>query len=198
MNCPLLKKTLKPFNSTMNIPNIVSITRILITPFFVILLIKKMFFFALLVFALAGISDALDGLLARYFNQHTILGSYLDPLADKLLLTSAFVSLAILKVVPGWLTVIVITRDVLIFLGIAMIAIMGKKIAIKPSLVSKCTTVVQLLTIFLILLDNQFAIREWVILWPFYWVTAFLTITSGLHYIITGLKMLQEFSANNR
>jgi cardiolipin synthase len=182
----------------MNIPNIVSIIRILITPFFVILLIKKMFFFALLVFALAGISDALDGLLARYFNQHTILGSYLDPLADKLLLTSAFVSLAILKVVPGWLTVIVITRDVLIFLGIAMIAIMGKKIAIQPSLVSKCTTVVQLLTIFLILLDNQFAIREWVILWPFYWVTAFLTITSGLDYIIKGLKMLQEFSANNR
>jgi cardiolipin synthase len=198
LNCPLLKKTLKPFNSTMNIPNIVSITRILITPFFVILLIKKMFFFALLVFALAGISDALDGLLARYFNQHTILGSYLDPLADKLLLTSAFVSLAILKVVPGWLTVIVITRDVLIFLGIAMIAIMGKKIAIKPSLVSKCTTVVQLLTIFLILLDNQFAIREWVILWPFYWITAFLTITSGLDYIIKGLKMLQESSANNR
>ncbi len=198
MNCPILKKALKPSNSTMNIPNIVSIIRILITPFFVILLIKKMFFFALLVFALAGISDALDGLLARYFNQHTILGSYLDPLADKLLLTSAFVSLAILKVVPGWLTVIVITRDVLIFLGIAMIAIMGKKIAIQPSLVSKCTTVVQLLTIFLILLDNQFAIREWVILWPFYWVTAFLTITSGLDYIIKGLKMLQEFSANNR
>ena len=198
MNCPILKKALKPSNSTMNIPNIVSIIRILITPFFVILLIKKMFFFALLVFALAGISDALDGLLARYFNQHTILGSYLDPLADKLLLTSAFVSLAILKIVPGWLTVIVITRDVLIFLGIAMIAIMGKKIAIQPSLVSKCTTVVQLLTIFLILLDNQFAIREWVILWPFYWVTAFLTITSGLDYIIKGLKMLQEFSANNR
>jgi cardiolipin synthase len=198
LNCPILKKTLEPSNSTMNIPNIVSIIRILITPFFVILLIKKMFFFALLVFALAGISDALDGLLARYFNQHTILGSYLDPLADKLLLTSAFVSLAILKIVPGWLTVIVITRDVLIFLGIAMIAIMGKKIAIQPSLVSKCTTVVQLLTIFLILLDNQFAIREWVILWPFYWVTAFLTITSGLDYIIKGLKMLQEFSANNR
>ena len=199
MSCPLLQKELKHSNSTINIPNILSIARILITPFFVILLIKKKFFFALLTFAIAGISDALDGILARYLNQRTVLGAYLDPLADKLLLTSAFVSLAILKIVPGWLTVIVITRDVLIILGIAMVTIMGKKITIQPSLVSKCTTVAQLSTIILILLHNEFVIiREWVILWPMYWITAFLTIISGLHYIIKGLKMLQENSANNR
>jgi len=191
-------KALKQSNSTINIPNILSIARILITPFFVILLMKKMFFFALLIFTIAGISDALDGLFARYFNQHTILGSYLDPLADKILLTSAFISLAILKVVPGWLTVIVITRDILILLGIAMVTIMGKKITIKPTLVSKCTTAIQLATIFLILLDNQFAINEIIVLWPLYWITAFLTIISGLYYIVTGLKMLQENAVNNR
>lgn len=191
-------QALKQPNSTINIPNLISIARILITPFFVILLMKKMFFFALLIFTIAGISDALDGLFARYFNQHTILGSYLDPLADKILLTSAFISLAILKVVPGWLTVIVITRDILILLGIAMVTIMGKKITIKPSLVSKCTTAVQLATIFLILLDNQCTINELIVLWPLYLITSFLTIISGLHYIVTGLKMLQENTVNNR
>lgn len=191
-------KLLNKSNSTVNIPNVLSIARILITPFFVILIIKKMFFSALLVFTIAGISDALDGIIARYFNQRTVLGSYLDPLADKILLSSAFISLAILKAIPGWLAVIVITRDVLILLGIAMVNIMGKKILIKPSLVSKCTTVFQLTAIFLILLDNQFAIHKLLILWPLYWITAFFTIISGLHYIITGLKMLQETSINNR
>lgn len=188
---------LQKSNSTFNIPNILSIVRVLITPFFVILLIKKMFFFALLVFTIAGISDALDGLIARYFNQRTVLGSYLDPLADKILLSSAFISLAILKVIPGWLSVIVITRDILILLGISMISIMGKNIAIKPSLISKCTTVFQLATIFLILLDSQFAIHKLLILLPLYWITAFFTITSGLHYIVAGLKMFQENLVNN-
>ncbi|MEA1899712.1 MAG: CDP-alcohol phosphatidyltransferase family protein, partial [Thermodesulfobacteriota bacterium] len=101
---------------TINIPNILTVIRILLTPLFVIFLLRNLFSFALLVFTIAAISDALDGLFARYFNQHTALGAYLDPIADKLLLTSAFVSLAILKIVPGWLTVIVISRDILILL----------------------------------------------------------------------------------
>ncbi len=137
----------------MNIPNILSITRILITPFFVILLIKKMFFFALLVFTLAGISDALDGIFARYFNQRTTLGAYLDPIADKLLLVSAFVSLAILKIVPSWVTVIVISRDVLILMGIAIFTLTEKPYKIKPSIISKITTVAQITTIILALVN---------------------------------------------
>ncbi|MCD4787542.1 MAG: CDP-alcohol phosphatidyltransferase family protein, partial [Desulfobacterales bacterium] len=138
---------------TINIPNILTVIRILLTPLFVIFLLKNLFSFALLVFTIAAISDALDGLFARYFNQHTALGAYLDPIADKLLLTSAFVSLAILKIVPGWLTVIVISRDILILLGVVIFAMTNIDFEVKPSIASKCTTVAQLSTVFLALLN---------------------------------------------
>ncbi len=172
----------------INIPNIISIIRILLTPVFVICLMRGLFSHALLVFAVAGISDALDGLIARCFNQRTVLGAYLDPIADKILLMSAFVSLAVLKIVPGWLTVIVISRDVIIVIGYAVLEITGMRdrIEVKPSLVSKCTTFAQLLTIFFVLLgpdiSNPLAIKK------LYWITAGLTIASGLHYIYIGMK----------
>jgi cardiolipin synthase len=145
----------------------------------------------------AGITDALDGLIARWLNQRTELGAHLDPIADKLLLMAAFVSLAIYKIIPSWLTVIVISRDVLILLGIAVLFITGVKVQIKPSLVSKATTLFQLLTIFLVLLHREFP-RITGIIPFFYWLTAILTILSGLHYVYTGLKILQAGSANNR
>jgi len=181
----------------INLANILTVIRILLVPLFVICLLRELFAFALLVFTIAGISDGLDGLLARYYNQRTTLGAYLDPIADKLLLTAAFVSLAILKIVPGWLTVIVITRDVLIVLGIAVFSITDIKFEIKPSLVSKCTTVVQLAAIIFTLLDLE--ISGTLMMKDFlYWLTAGLTITSGLHYIYIGLNIFQNVSGNNQ
>ena len=97
---------------TINIPNILTVLRILITPLFVILLIRDLHGYALLLFVLAGVSDGLDGLIARMFNQRSDLGAVLDPIADKLLLTAAYLSLGILKDIPGWLVVVVISRDV--------------------------------------------------------------------------------------
>jgi cardiolipin synthase len=181
----------------MNLPNILTVIRILLVPLFVIFLLKELFVFALLVFTLAGISDGLDGLLAKYYNQRTTLGAYLDPIADKLLLTAAFVSLAVLKIVPGWLTVIVITRDILIVIGIAVITITDVKFEIKPSLISKCTTVAQLSAIVFTLLNLEISgilmMKDFL-----YWLTAGLTITSGLHYIYIGLNLLQNASGTNR
>ncbi|MCG2754607.1 MAG: CDP-alcohol phosphatidyltransferase family protein [Desulfobacteraceae bacterium] len=87
---------MKQRNFAINIPNILTIIRILLVPLFIIFLLKDMFHFALLVFTVAAISDGLDGLFARYLDQRTLLGAYLDPLADKLLLTSAFVVLAVI------------------------------------------------------------------------------------------------------
>ena len=181
---------------TINIPNILTIIRILLTPLFVIFLLKNLLSFALLVFTIAAISDALDGLFARYFNQHTVLGAYLDPIADKLLLTSAFVSLAILKIIPGWLTVIVISRDVLILLGVAIFAMTDINFEVKPSIASKCTTVAQLSTVFLALLHPKIP-DFYIVQMSLYWITAGLTIISGLHYIYIGLNILQEASGNS-
>jgi cardiolipin synthase len=176
-----------------NLPNLLTIVRILLTPFFVILLLKDLFGVALAIFAIAGISDALDGFIARYYNQRTALGAYLDPIADKILLSSAFIGLAVLKIIPGWLTVIVISRDVLICIGIAVFTITEKTYKVSPSLVSKCTTTAQITTIIVTLLNINVSglimLRE-----IFYWATAGLTIISGFHYIYIGMNILQNHS----
>jgi cardiolipin synthase (CMP-forming) len=177
--------------SSISIPNILTLVRILLTPVFVILLLRDMFPVALLVFAAAGISDGLDGLIARYLNQRTTLGAYLDPAADKLLLTSAFIVMAVLGIIPDWLMVIVITRDVVIVLGLAILTLTEKKYEVKPTLVSKCTTAIQILLVFVSLYDpahTKLALLHPVLLWG----TAILTTLSGLHYIYIGMNILQE------
>ena len=177
----------------INIPNLLTVGRILLTPLFVIFLIRGLFVFALFVFAIAAISDGLDGFIARVFNQRTTLGAYLDPIADKLLLSSAFISLAVLKIIPAWLTVVVISRDVIILTGIAMLTLTSKPFAMSPSLISKCTTVVQLTTVFAVLIKaagGGFGDLQCVL----FWGAAALTILSGLHYIYIGLTILQETS----
>ena len=181
---------------SINIPNILTVIRILLTPLFVIFLLKDLFHFALLVFAIAAITDGLDGLLARYFNQYTVLGAYLDPIADKLLLASAFVSLAVLKIIPPWLAVIVLSRDILIITGIALFSLSDIPIEINPSLVSKWTTVAQFLTILLTLLDQSISGIQ-VMKQSMFWITASLTIASGLHYVYVGLNILQDSHGKN-
>jgi len=177
----------------INLPNLLTIIRILLTPIFVIVLLKDLFGPALLIFSIAGISDGLDGFIAKYFNQRTILGAYLDPIADKLLLVSAFVSLAILKIVPSWVTVIVISRDVLIVMGIAIFTITEKTYKIKPSIVSKITTVAQITTVILALVNIGMTGYS-VLMNVLFWVTAGLTTVSGLHYIYFGMIILQSDS----
>jgi cardiolipin synthase (CMP-forming) len=179
----------------INLPNILTIIRILLVPVFVIYLQKNMFMPALIIFTIAGVSDGLDGLLARYLNQKTILGAHLDPLADKLLLAAAFVTLSIIQCIPDWLTVIVISRDILIMLGVGVCIMLEIKVEIKPSFVSKCTTVSQLLTVFLVLLYLSLpgtAIIPDTYARLLYMTTACLTIISGLHYIYKNMNIHQK------
>jgi cardiolipin synthase len=175
---------------TVNIPNILTVLRILVTPVFVICLIRGLHGYALLIFVLAGVSDGLDGLVARMLNQRSELGAVLDPIADKLLLTAAYISLGILKVIPGWLAVIVISRDVLILTGIAVLTFADIPFAIRPSLISKWTTTFQILMIAVTLLSfyyNEAEIAKPALIW----VTAAMTVLSGLHYTYIGLHILQ-------
>ena len=173
----------------INIPNILTLIRILLTPLFVISLLRGTYGFALFLFAIAAVSDALDGLLARWLNQRTLLGAYLDPIADKLLIAVSYITLAMKGVVPEWLTVLVISRDVLILVGILVFQMMVIELQIRPSIVSKCTTAVQLFTILVILLSPPA-----LVLTPLYWITAGLTIASGLHYVYVGMNALSESS----
>ncbi|MEK6654814.1 MAG: CDP-alcohol phosphatidyltransferase family protein, partial [Thermodesulfobacteriota bacterium] len=116
----------------MNIPNLLTLLRIIMVPVIVILLIQGSFLKALIVFIAASLTDALDGFLARVLHQQTVLGSYLDPIADKALLASSFVTLSVLHIIPGWLTVIVISRDFIILLGISVFSIMSITVEIRP------------------------------------------------------------------
>jgi len=175
---------------TINIPNILTVLRILVTPLFVIFLIRNQHGYALLVFAFAGVSDGLDGLIARWLNQRSDLGAVLDPIADKLLLTAAYITLGILKDIPGWLAVLVISRDVLIVTGIAVLTFANIPFDIRPSLVSKWTTVFQILMIGVSLLDLDFSGAQTLQL-ALGWMTAGMTVLSGLHYTYLGLNILQ-------
>ncbi|MBW2039612.1 MAG: CDP-alcohol phosphatidyltransferase family protein [Deltaproteobacteria bacterium] len=175
----------------MNLPNTLTILRILSIPVFTICLLYDHLFSALLIFVGAGITDALDGLIARLYNQRTTLGAYLDPIADKLLLTTAFVGLAILGIVPGWLTVIVIARDVVILLGILILILTSHKVEINPIFLSKITTVFQTLTIIGALLTPQIPFIRGSL--PYLiWLTTFLTCFSGFQYIHIGSKLFNE------
>ncbi|MGB5995571.1 MAG: CDP-alcohol phosphatidyltransferase family protein, partial [Candidatus Deferrimicrobiaceae bacterium] len=101
----------------INIANGLTATRVLLVPLFAYLLISNRFRPALLVFVICGTSDMLDGLLARWLHQRTVVGFYLDPIADKLLMATSFVVLAIVEVVPLWLAIMVISRDIFILVG---------------------------------------------------------------------------------
>lgn len=177
----------------MNIPNLLSLLRLVLVPVVVILLMDGSYLKALIVFGVSGLSDGLDGFLARILKQQTRLGAYLDPIADKALLASSFLTLAILGIIPGWLTVIVISRDCIILLGIAVLSMMSISFEIHPAFVSKVTTMLQLLTILLVLalrgLTDTGA-PQWLPL--VYWLTAFFTILSGLGYLIRGIRLINR------
>jgi len=176
----------------INLPNILTLLRILLTPVFVILLLKQMYLPCLAVFTTAAITDGLDGFLARTLNQRTTLGAYLDAIADKLLLTTAYVCLAVLQMIPAWLAVVVISRDVVIVLGVLIIAITGTELEIKPIVVSKLTTVTQLFLVCLVLLHRGVPETGAAVLPSVFWLTAVLTTLSGLHYIYIGMGILQH------
>jgi len=175
----------------MNIPNFLSLTRIILVPVFVIFLIQDEYYNALIVFVIAGLTDVLDGAMARLLNAQTILGAYLDPIADKLLLSTSFVTFAILGIIPSWLTVIVISRDFIILLGIAILSLMSVPFEIKPAVISKATTALQLGTIFFALLHKSIThglSNNWIL--ALFWLTALFTVASGLVYINRGIKII--------
>jgi len=178
--------------------NQLTILRMVFVPCFVVLLIYGHPTLALLVFFLAGVTDALDGLLARAFEQKTALGSFLDPVADKLLLTAAFVTLTIpwLRVVlhiPAWLTILAISRDVLIAVSALIIHLQTGHSKFPPSFLGKCTTAVQLVTVGDCLLANLWADVGTLLFQPLVYVTLLLTVVSGLHYFYRSVKIIGDY-----
>ena len=166
----------------MTVPNLITTIRIILTPVFVIYIINDELISALFVLVISGLSDGVDGMVARLFNQKSKLGSYLDPLADKIILISAFISLSIRGFLPSWLTVMVISRDVLILMGVSILFLTGMKIDIRPKVSSKVTTCLQFLTVILVLSKDYLSSLEGFYPYLFY-LTALFTIISFLQYM---------------
>jgi len=124
----------------MNLPNYITLVRIVLIPFFVNSMIYGYYRLALAIFVVACVTDALDGLIARVTHSITELGALLDPIADKLLILSAFVTLVLLGMLPVWLVIIVVSRDMILILGSLVIYYLGHEIKARPSFIGKATT----------------------------------------------------------
>jgi cardiolipin synthase (CMP-forming) len=175
----------------LNLPNLLSLGRILTIPVFIILLLNQLQGWALITFIVAAISDAADGLLARLLKQRTELGAYLDPAADKLLNASSYITLAIMNLLPSWLAVIVVSRDVIICLGLIILFWTSHPVAIRPSWVSKLTTAFQLCTIIATLIWGALTPAPFILIFLI-WATALGTIISGIQYIARGIRIINK------
>jgi len=173
----------------VNIPNFITIIRLLLVPILVIFLMDGSTRLALLTFVTAGLGDALDGFLARLLNQKTSFGAYLDPIADKLLLVTSCVTLAILGQLPAWVAVIVVSRDVLILIGISVLLLTDQSPKIEPPIIGKITTFFQIIMV-TVFLGKEYLGDFWHLRFYVIYVTIFFTILSALQYIIMGVNML--------
>ena len=179
----------------LTIPNLITLFRIILTPLFIIFLIQGNYRKAFVVFVLAGVSDMADGLIARTWQQKSRLGSYLDPLADKLLMAASFVTLSIYHQIPSWLTVVVLSRDVILATGVLIFRLADIPLVVRPSLAGKWTTTFQLITVGFVLLSKIWAFPP-LVLPVFFWVTGALTTISGLQYFYRGIKQTNMFQGN--
>lgn len=166
-----------------HLPNLITLARIGLVPVLILLLRDRSYDLALAVFFIAGVSDALDGFLAKRFGLQTHLGAVLDPAADKLLLVSTYVMLTLLGDIPFWLTLAVASRDVLIVGGYLLYTSQAGPVRMRPSWISKLNTLFQIALVCLILAERAVG-AEWpaLVTTIIYGVLA-TTVASGLHYL---------------
>ena len=175
----------------MNLANRITIIRILLVPFFIAFILYLKWEAALAIFIIAALSDALDGYIARSTKKVTELGKILDPLADKLLILSAFICLSVVKTpdtfvkMPTYVPIIVISRDAIIILGALLIHLIKGKLDIKPTLFGKATTCLQMFTVIAVLGKFNFSSAVWNLMVGF-------TVISGAEYIVKGTRLLND------
>lgn len=176
----------------LSIPNFITLFRVILVPVVFWLVVTHQMVAAFLVFVVAGLSDAVDGYLAKRFDWATELGAYLDPLADKLLIVCIFVALGVKGALPLWLVIAVVSRDVLIVLAIVLSGLLGHPVEIKPSRISKVNTLSQIVLAATVLADEAFGLRLDAVRFVLVWVTAALTVGSLAGYLATWQRHWQR------
>ena len=163
-------------------PNLITFGRLCAVPFAFWLVVEHHLALAIYLFVLAGLSDAVDGWLARRYGGNSV-GALLDPVADKLLLVTMYVTLAVVRELPDWLAILVVFRDLLIVGGVIVLGILGKGIVIRPLYVSKLNTVLQIVLVAATLFLAGFDLSAPVLLTFLVWVVAASTLISGAAYV---------------
>ena len=178
------------------VPNQITLLRLGFLPFFLILISYERYKWALLVLVISGLSDGIDGLLARSLNQRSALGAYLDPIADKLLLSSSFIILAFKKQIAWWLTIIVFSRDILILIVAVVILLISGYRPFPPSIFGKLTTAVQIILVFAVVLGAaypDFHLER--VTHVLVYLVTFFSIFSALHYSFGTARTLSSSSS---
>lgn len=177
----------------LNLPNAISVGRIFLVPLVVWAIISGRMQFAFVIFVLAGLSDALDGFLAKRYDWQTELGAYLDPIADKLLLVSIYIVLGLFAHLPAWLVIAVVSRDVLIIGGILLAWILERPVAMQPLLVSKANTTFQIVLASLVMGNLGFQLGLEPLILPLIWLTGLLTVLSAAAYLRAWLHHMADY-----
>jgi cardiolipin synthase len=179
-------------NILHNLPNFITLARMLMTPLAVMMIISQRFLPAFLIFILAGVSDAIDGFIAKRFDLRTELGAYLDPLADKALLISIYVSLAIYAGLPAWIAITVVSRDVMILVAVLVSWLLDKPVEIRPVWVSKLNTVAQIALAGVALGVRAYGFDQPLLQTSLQWTVATTTLASGGVYIAQWLDHMSR------
>ncbi len=181
----------------MGLPNWLTLLRILLIPVFVSLLVHRRPGIALGVFCLASVTDLLDGYIARRRGSQTRLGAFLDPLADKLLLTASFVTLTYLhkNLLPFWVTAVVVSRDLLLIVGAVLVHMLGGRIHPAPTRAGKLSTFFQILVVLVVMVTLRFPAAGGA-LKALVWTAIAFTVFSGLQYIVQGMRYLSVAHAS--
>jgi cardiolipin synthase len=172
----------------VTLPNLITILRLLLVPGVVLAMLQARWDWAFAGFVVAGVSDGVDGFIARQFNQRSRLGAYLDPMADKLLLVSVFVVLGIKGELPLWLVIAVVSRDALIVFAVLLSSVMAQPVEMKPLMVSKVNTVAQLVLAALVLGELALKIELGGMRLALIILSGLLTVASAAAYLVAWLR----------
>ncbi len=179
----------------MSIPNLITLGRILLVPIVVWAITSGAMWLAFALFLVAGMSDALDGFLAKRFQMTTVLGAYLDPLADKALIVSIYVTLGVIFLIPRWLVILVVSRDIMIVGAVMLSWLVGSPIKVKPLLVSKLNTAAQIVFVCVLLGSLTFGIDVPVIDDVLMGCVAALTLLSIAAYVAEWVRHMNSATA---
>ncbi|MDO9416037.1 CDP-alcohol phosphatidyltransferase family protein [Pararhizobium sp.] len=172
----------------MTIPNLITIGRFLAVPVILYAMAEGAMLLAFVLFLLAGLSDAVDGIIARSFDQQSELGAKLDPVADKLLIVSVFIMLFLIGHLPVWLLVLVVSRDVLVLAAVAVSSLVGRPVKVAPIFVSKANTAVQIALVVLVLAELAFSVEVGALRFIMILAAAGLTVLSGAAYFMVWIR----------